>query len=123
MTNKRLVKEDEANVIDKLKNVTIKEYFPQITPNLGLATSIMKGNYPPEDEGIWTVNEKVDEMFYVLDGSAKIVYQDGEEINLVPKSAAYLPCGLKYRVETQDLHVVVPTGPAWSPEQHKFSDD
>ncbi len=120
MKNTRLVCKDEANIVSK-PGVVILEYFKQIIPNLGLATATINGTYPPENEGIWSINEQVDEMYYVLRGEGTMIYEDGRAITLKQNSAAYIPRGLKFRVESaRDLEVVVPTGPAWSEGQHKY---
>jgi mannose-6-phosphate isomerase-like protein (cupin superfamily) len=59
-------------------------------------------------------------MYYVPEGTGKIIYQDGDTIQLEPGSAAYMPRGLKYRVEdARGLRVVVPTELAWSADEHK----
>jgi mannose-6-phosphate isomerase-like protein (cupin superfamily) len=123
MAKKRIVRKHEASE----KNVggtVVRTYFLQTVPNLGLATATINGTYPPENEGTWAVNEGVDEMYYVLEGTGKIIYEDGDSIRLEPESAVHNPRGLKYRVEeARGLRVVVPTGPAWSADQHKWSAD
>lgn len=123
MTTKRLIRKKEAQEV-AVDDTVVQEYFSQTVPNLGLSTATMNGTYPPEHKGVWALNEHVDEMFYVLAGTAKIIFQDGETIELEPESAAHMPLGLKYRVEdAQGLRVVVATGPAWSPGQHKWTED
>lgn len=123
MKESRLVKKDEANE-KSFDGTVVKEYFLQTVPNLGLATATINGTYPPEKQGAWSVNEKIDEMYYVLEGTAKIIFQDGDILELEPESAAHIPLGLKYRVEeARGLRVVVSTGPAWSADQHKWSAD
>lgn len=67
------------------------------------------------------MNEQVDEMYYVLQGEGTIVYEDGCTITLKKDSAAYIPRGLKFRVENaRDLEVVIPTGPACFERHHKY---
>ena len=115
----------EKQVGDNSVGITIvKEYFSQVTPNLGLATATINGKYPPDKASVWAINEQVDEIYYVLEGTAKIIYQDGDEFEMKPGYAAYIPCGLKYRVEKANgLRVAISTGPAWLPDQHKWSKD
>ena len=123
MAQRRIVRKHEASE-KGVGDTVVREYFVQIVPNLGLATATVNGTYPPENEGNWAINERVDEMYYVLGGAGKIIYQDGDTIQLEPESAAYIPRGLKYRVEeARDLRVVIPTGPAWSADQHKWCAD
>jgi mannose-6-phosphate isomerase-like protein (cupin superfamily) len=123
MAEKRIVRKHEASE----KNVgatVVRTYFLETVPNLGLATAAITGTYPPENEGTWAVNERVDEMYYVIEGSGKLIYQDRDTIQLEPESAVHIPRGLKYRLEeARGLRVVVPTGPAWSADQHKWSAD
>ncbi len=123
MMKKRLVSIQETNEIS-VGDTVIREYFSQSVPNLGLAVATINGTYPAAKVGNWALNVRIDEMFYVLDGTAKIIYQDGETIELKPESAAHIPLGIKYRVEeARGLRVVVSTGPAWSSDQHKFVRD
>ena len=119
----RIVRKHEASE-KNVGDTAVRTYFLDEVPNLGLATATINGNYPPREEATWALNERVDEMFYVLEGTGKLVYQDGDTIELEAESAAYMPRGLKYRVEeARGLRVVVPTGPAWSADQRKWSAD
>ncbi len=123
MTTERLISKTDATEVS-VDGSRIREYYVQSVPNLGLATAVMNGTYPPQDKGVWACNESVDEMYYVLAGTATIVFQDGITVELQPESAVHLPLGLIYRVEdARRLHVVVATGPVWSAEQHKWSTD
>jgi mannose-6-phosphate isomerase-like protein (cupin superfamily) len=59
-------------------------------------------------------------MFYVIKGNGKVIHE-GQTIKLEPECAAYIPRRVKFRVEeAAALNVVMPTGPAWSPEQAKW---
>lgn len=119
---KKIVHKHEASQ-KNVGSTIVRTYFLDTVPNLGLATATINGTYPPENSGTWALNERVDEMYYVLEGTAKIIYQDGDTIQVEPESAVYMPRGLKYRVEeARGLRVVVPTGPAWSADQHKCAD-
>ena len=120
MTMRRIVRKHEASQV-AISGTVVREYFSQTVPNLGLATATIEGTYPPKNKGTWAINERVDEMFYVLEGTGKIVYQDDVTIELEPESTVHFPCGMKYRVdEARNLRVVVATGPAWSLDQHKW---
>ena len=46
-------------------------------------------------------------MYYVLEGTGKIIYQDGDSIRLEPESAVHNHRGLKYRVEEVMRHMPV----------------
>jgi mannose-6-phosphate isomerase-like protein (cupin superfamily) len=121
MKEKRIVLKGEASE-KKVGGSVVREYFMQQVPNLGLATALIEGVYPPEGEGTWSINERVDEMHYVVDGTARIVYKDGLTFKIEPQSAVYIPRSVKYRLEdAKDLRIVIATGPAWSADQHKWS--
>ena len=60
-----------------VSTIVVREYYKGEVPNLGLATANMSGRYPPEGEGQWSRNEKVEEMWYVVEGKATIHYHDG----------------------------------------------
>ena len=123
MQDKRIVFKGEAEE-KEVGGSVVREYFVEQVPNLGLATALIRGTYPPEGEGTWAINEGVDEMYYVIDGTAKIVCKDGITINVEPQSAVHIPRSLKYRLEdAKDLRIVIATGPAWSADQHKWSID
>ncbi len=120
----RLVLESDASE-KQLGNKSIgftvvKEYLSQ-TPNLHIATATINGSYPPEEGKAWAINEEVEEMFYVLEGEAEIIYQDGKKIKLEPNSVAYIPKNLKYCVNKACyLRVIIITTPAWFSDQHKW---
>ena len=99
----------------------VREYFTHQVPNLGLATAILRGTYPPKGEGKWAVNESVDEMYFVMSGTAIIEFEDDKVFNLKKHCGVHIPRGMKYHVvDAVDLNIVVCTGPAWHLEQHKW---
>jgi mannose-6-phosphate isomerase-like protein (cupin superfamily) len=119
LSTKRVIRSQEATAV-KLPDTTIKEYFS--VQSLGLAVATIDNTYPPAEKGKWATNDEVVEMLYVIDGEARIVFQDGEAADLESSDAVHLPRGVKYRIENaRRLRVVIPTSPAWTPEQHKFS--
>jgi len=124
MEDTRLVQKDQARE-NAVGETVVMEYFTRAqVPNVGLATAVIKGAHPPEDKGSWAVNKRVDEIFYVIDGTATIVYKDGVAFEVGKQSAVYLPLGKKYRIEdAKDLRIVIATGPAWFPDQHEWSSD
>ena len=69
--------------------------------------------YP--DEG-YAVNHKCSEMGYVLKGSGKLVTETAE-VDLSCGDVVYIPRGEKFYWEGH-LTIVLPTTPAFSPEQH-----
>jgi len=123
MKTKRMVRRREASE-KTVGDTVVRTYFLKEVSKLGLASATMKRVYPPEPMGTWVVNERVEEMWYVIEGTGKIIYQDGHTFQLEPESAVYIPRGLKYRVEdARGLRLVVATGPAWSVDQHEFCTD
>jgi len=123
MVNRRLVRRQDA-LKKTVGDATICEYFGQDVPTLGLATATLSGTFPPTSDAAWTVNETVDEMYFVLEGTGTIVYSDGESVDLEPGAAAHMPRGIRYRVTAaRELRIVVATGPAWSAQQNKWVTD
>jgi mannose-6-phosphate isomerase-like protein (cupin superfamily) len=123
MTDRRIVRRDETRE-KRVGNSAVREYFGQTVLKLGLAAARLTGRYPPETEGAWALNERVEEMLYVVEGKGKLVFRDGEALALEPESAVHIPAGRRYRIEAAaTLHVVISTAPAWSADQHKWSAD
>jgi mannose-6-phosphate isomerase-like protein (cupin superfamily) len=117
------VRKHEATDVNVGDNV-IKKYFSEIVPDLGLATALINDFYPPSREEKWAINERVGEMYYVLEGTGKIIFQDGQTIDLDPECAVYITRGVKYRVEkARGLKIVVPTGHSWSNDHQKWIKD
>jgi hypothetical protein len=122
MSIKRLVRKDEANS-DEISGIVVNEYFSGDVPSLGLAVASIEDSYPPRGKGYWAMNALVEEMYYVLEGTGTAVFGDGTKYRLVEDAAVYFPCGMKYRIEdAKGLRVVVTTGPAWTRDQHTWSD-
>ena len=71
----------------------LREYFPDISPNQGLLFAEINGTYPPASNGYWAANEPWMRCG-VLQGTACVIYDEGEIGDLVPGSAAYFPPGL-----------------------------
>jgi mannose-6-phosphate isomerase-like protein (cupin superfamily) len=116
---RRVVRSQETTEV-RLPDTTIREYFSVST--LGLAVATIDNTYPPAEKGKWATNDLVVELLYVIDGEARIVFHDGEAADLHSGDAVHLPRGVAYRIENaKRLRVVVPTSPAWTSEQHKFS--
>ena len=65
MTKNRIVRKQEANE-KGIGGTVVGEYFLQTVPNLGLATATINAKYPPENEGAWAINERVDLMYYTM---------------------------------------------------------
>ena len=114
---KQLVLKTEANEIPA-GNVTIRQYFPQILPTLDLSSALITGTHP--EKGGWLRNNGVDEMYFVISGTGRLLFGDGTCLELIPESAALIRKTTKFRVEeAKNLYMVVVTSPAWSPEQYE----
>lgn len=114
---KLLVLKTEANEISAGKAI-IRQYFPQVLPTLDLSTVVIKGTHP--EDGGWLRNNIVDEMYFVISGTGRLLLGDGTCLDLIPESAALIHKGTKFRVEdAKDLYIVVITSPAWNIEQYE----
>ena len=89
MNQVRLIKKDEANKKVPFVGIEINEYFTEQIPYLGLATARINGSYPPSSEAYWSINKRVDEMWYVLDGHANVIFEDGKDFKLEPGSVVH----------------------------------
>jgi mannose-6-phosphate isomerase-like protein (cupin superfamily) len=93
----------------------VYEYVTK-SSEVSIAISEMNGRYP--DEG-YAVNEKCIEMGYVLEGSGKLITET-QSVDLSAGDVVLIPRGEKYYWEGS-LKVLLPTAPAWYPEQHKIN--
>ena len=76
----------------------------------------MNGTYPPENEGVWSMNEQIDEMYYVLQGEATIVHEDGCTITLGPRVCIIIPLGTHFQFRSigdEPLETIGVTMPSW----------
>lgn len=82
---------------------------------MNIATAEITGRYP--DRG-YVVNHNCHEMAYVLKGTGKLV-TDIKEAFLSAGDVVYIAPGEKYYWEGK-LTLVLPTSPAWTPDQHEI---
>jgi len=81
--------------------------------NLGLAVSELNGRVP--DEG--TMKNKVcSEAYYVISGSAK-VFINNEVFEISEGDILHIEPNQEFYVEALNLKLVIPTAPAFYPEQ------
>lgn len=80
---------------------------------IDIAKTIMTGKYP--DTG-WASNSVSTMIFYVLSGSATIIFQTGEIFNLKPEDICVIPPNNWYQIEG-DCNALMPCAPAWDPKQ------
>ena len=87
--------------------------YPDVNKDLGIAISELNGRVPEEGR---MKNNTCQEAYYVLSGSARVFVGDqiweiseGDVLQINPQE--------EYYVEAQDLKLVIPTAPAFYPEQ------
>jgi mannose-6-phosphate isomerase-like protein (cupin superfamily) len=110
------VKLEDAAVHANSPNCTVYEY-PMKNSELNIGVAEIKGRYP--DQG-YAINHKCSEMGYILKGLGKLVTETAEAI-LSPGDVVYIPHGEKFYWEG-NITVVIPTTPAWYPEQYETRD-
>ncbi len=115
-----IVKKEAAKMKVNTSGTRVWEYFTNELASLGLAVAEIDGFYPAEDK--WATNTGVDEMYYVMDGSAHITFEGKAPALIEPGDAVLIKKSAKFRVEGKGLKIVVPTSPAWYAEQHKYVD-
>ncbi|MFC1698046.1 cupin domain-containing protein [Nanoarchaeota archaeon] len=109
-----LIKKEQSKLIKNSEFCSVREYnFPY--KELGIAIAEIDGRYPDEGK---VVNEKCDEIYYVLSGSA-IVHIEDKDFEINEGDALYIEKGKLYWVEANKLKIVAPTAPAWFFEQNK----
>lgn len=99
-------------------DTVVTEYFGLEAPSLGLAAAEINEYYPAADK--WALNRDVEEMYFVVSGKGNAEIEGVGSFAIGPTDALWIPKGKKYRVRGEHLHVVIPTGPAWTLEQHEW---
>jgi len=94
-------------------NCTVREYHMKAS-EMSIGVADITRRYPVEG---YAINHKCGEMGYVLKGSGKLVTETAE-VSLAAGDAVHIPSGEKYYWEG-NMTVVLPTTPAWYPEQHE----
>lgn len=107
-----LIKKDQRIKKQIAPNGFVYEY-PDANKDLGIAVSELHGRIPEEGR---MKNTVCHEAYYVLSGSARVFMGDqvfeiseGDVFQIEPQQEFY--------VEAQDLKLVIPTTPAFYPEQ------
>jgi len=80
---------------------------------LGIVVSELNGRVP--DEGKMK-NNVVHEVYYVLSGSAR-VFMGNDIFEINEGDVLHVAAGKEYYVEANNLKLVIPTSPAFYPEQ------
>jgi len=87
--------------------------YPFNNEKLGVCISKITGRFPDRGRAI---NNKCDEMYYVVSGTGKAIIED-KEFQLGYEDVLQIKAGNKYFIEGQELVIVVATSPEWQPEQ------
>lgn len=110
-----LIKKENASEKKNSDQCTIWEYQFE-TNNLGLATGLIDGRYPKKG---FAINEKCDEMIYVLSNKG-IISCDNENFDVKEEDSVYVEKGKKFSIKGKSIFVAIITNPSWYPEQHKY---
>jgi mannose-6-phosphate isomerase-like protein (cupin superfamily) len=107
------VKREEAVEHVHEDGCTVYEY-PMKNREMSIGVARIERRYP---ERGYALNHRCTEMGYVLKGAGKLVTET-QEVALGEGDVVYIPPGEKYYWEGK-MTIVLPTNPAWSPEQHE----
>lgn len=113
-----LVKKDEANKVANSDRCTVWEYPTTDTKAFNVATAQIDGRFPDERR---VVNLELEEIYYVLSGSAMIHSEKGD-FEITEGDVYKFDKGEKFYVVANDLRLVVTCAPAFDPEQHIIVD-
>jgi len=114
MEDVKHVKLSDAKKHRNSPQCTVYEY-PMDTSEISIGVAEITGRYP--DEG-YALNHACSEMGFILEGKGTLVTEK-RQIDLFPGDVVYIPPGEKFYWEG-NFKVVLPTSPAWSPQQHEL---
>ncbi len=107
-----LVKKEQRKEKQIAKEGTVWEYdLP--SKIIGFALSKLNGRVP--DSG-WMRNKVCNEIYYVISGSG-ILFIEDKKYELKEGNVFLIEPGKKFYVIARNLQLVLPTAPAWYPEQ------
>lgn len=107
-----LIKKSERVKKQISKDGFVYEYN-DANKDLGMAVSELNGRVPDEGK---IKNNVVHEVYYVLSGAAKVFMNDNV-FGISEGDVLYINAGQEYYVEADNLKLVIPTSPAFYPEQ------
>ena len=108
------VKKKEAIKHINSSGFTVYEY-PMQNGAMNIGVAEIARRYPEQG---YAINHKCSEMGYILKGSGKLVTAN-QEVILSAGDVVYIPPGEKFYWEGT-MTLILPTAPAWSPEQHEI---
>ncbi len=109
----KFLKQKDSKTFDNIS--TISTEYPLGDKDINIAIEIIKGRYPEKGLAFNTICK---EMYYVLEGSGKIVIE-GETVLLEKGDVVLIEPNEKYYIEG-NLKLVIPCTPEWTKEQHKI---
>ena len=107
------VKFESAITHANSSNCKVYEYSMK-NSEMSIGVAEISNRYPNEG---YAINHKCSEMGYILKGSGKLVTETNE-VDLSCGDVVYIPRGEQFYWEG-NITVVLPTTPAWYPEQHE----
>lgn len=107
------VKFEAAVVHVNSANCKVYEYAMK-NSEMSIGVAEIADRYPHEG---YAINHKCSEMGYVLKGSGQLVTET-DQVDLSSGDVVYIPRGEKFYWKG-NMTVVLPTTPAWYPEQHE----
>ena len=110
-----LIKAKDARKEENNPSCTVWEYdFPN--KNLSLAIAHINGRYPTTGKAI---DHECEDMYYVISGEW-VIHDETGDYEVKPWDCFLFNKGERYRVEGNNLKVVLPSAPAWFLSQHEI---
>jgi len=107
-----LIKKEQRKEKQIAKEGIVWEY-PLSSKDIGFALSKLNGRVP--DSG-WMRNKICNEIYYVISGSG-ILFIEDEKHELKEGDVFLIEPDKKFYIIAENLHLALPTSPAWYPEQ------
>ena len=114
----KLIKPNETHTYKDGNFFKAMEYNFE-NPNLGFAVTVTTGRYPQKG---YLVNKEVEEMIYVLEGTATLTFKNGNVFLLSKDDVILLNKNEPCFWETDYCKLAVTCSPEWNKNQHKNTD-
>ena len=92
----------------------VREY-PFIKNNLWIAIAHLKWRYPQKGK---VINHKCDEIYYIIEWEG-FIHTEEWDFSVKSWDAFFFEKKKRYRVETNNLKLLLPTSPSWYFEQYE----
>ncbi len=110
-----LIKEENSRKEENSPFCTVWEYDFS-NKDLWLAIAHINGRYPTTGKAI---DHECEDMYYVISGEW-VIHDETGDYEVKPWDCFLFNKGKRYRVEGNNLKVVLPSTPAWFLSQHEF---